>query len=205
MLTIDHVIFTVGDLNEAAERIYRDHGLASVAGGRHPGHGTGNRIIPLGPNYVELMTAVDPEEAATSALGRWVLERSAEGDRLSALCLRTDDMNAVCSRLDVAPLAMSRRRPDGELLEWHLAGLDQMLKEALPFFIQWHADPEDLPGRMQAQHAVEVKGIQWVEIGGDRRSIDNWLGKHRPGVRTAGGAAGIRRLSIATGGGEIVL
>lgn len=45
---IDHLIVCVGDLDEAA-RSFKDRlGLNSVEGGRHPGHGTANRIIPLG-------------------------------------------------------------------------------------------------------------------------------------------------------------
>jgi hypothetical protein len=39
------------------------YGLASIEGGRHPGWGTANRIIPLGDAYIELVTVVDDEEA----------------------------------------------------------------------------------------------------------------------------------------------
>jgi hypothetical protein len=37
MLRIDHVVYAVRDLDDAAERFRRDHGLDSTPGGRHPG------------------------------------------------------------------------------------------------------------------------------------------------------------------------
>src|SRR5262245_6695165 len=78
VLALDHVIVVVADLDSAAGRLYREHGLASVAGGRHAGHGTGNRIVPLGSTYIELMAVVDPDEAASSPVGSWVGQRVIE-------------------------------------------------------------------------------------------------------------------------------
>lgn len=89
MIEIDHVIVAVNDLAAAAARFERDYGLSSVEGGRHRGLGTGNRIVPLGRSYVELMAVVD--ETEQSALASWVRATCAAGDRLAALCLRTDD------------------------------------------------------------------------------------------------------------------
>lgn len=45
---IDHVIYAVGDLEADAARFRDELGLESVVGGRHPGWGTANRIVPLG-------------------------------------------------------------------------------------------------------------------------------------------------------------
>jgi hypothetical protein len=59
----------VHDLETAAGRFVDGHGLESVAGGRHLGHGTGNRIVPLGRDYIELMAIVDRGEARSSAAG----------------------------------------------------------------------------------------------------------------------------------------
>ena len=99
MLALDHVIVVVADLDSAARRLYREHGLASVAGGRHAGHGTGNRIMPLGSSYIELMAVVDRDEAASSPVGSWVGQRLVEvGEAPVALCLRTDEIEATAQR-----------------------------------------------------------------------------------------------------------
>ena len=89
VLALDHVIVAVADLDEAARRYDEQHGLTALAGGRHAGHGTGNRIVPLGGSYIELMGVVDREEAAASPLGSWLGRRLEEiGEGPAALCLR---------------------------------------------------------------------------------------------------------------------
>jgi len=205
VLEVDHVIFTVRDFDVAADRIERELGLGSVQGGSHPGHGTGNRIIPLGSAYLELMAVVDEEEAVGSPLGRWVMEQARDGDQPAALCLRTDDIASLSRRLGLEPMAMSRLRPDGQELAWRLAGLTRMFDDGFPFFIEWRADGEGYPGLMPAAHTVEVEGISWVEIGGSAGEIDHWLGPHRLDLRVSDGSIGVVRVGIRTGAGELIL
>src|SRR3712207_4066457 len=159
MLEFDHVIVAVQDLASAAERFHAQYGLASLPGGRHTGLGTGNRIVPLGPAYVELMAVVDEAEAEQSPLAQWVKDLTRDGDRLAALCLRTNDIADVAERLDTEPLAMERARPDGGVLTWRLAGLAETLEDpSLPFFIQWDVPLNELPGNAEASHMVEPLG-----------------------------------------------
>lgn len=166
MMELDHVIIVADDLDVAATRLFADFGLGSLAGGRHAGHGTGNRIVPLGSTYVELMAVVDPAEAATSPMGRWAASHASASLRPSAVCLRTDDIQEVASLLGEVPLAMDREKPDGSRLSWQLAGLDGMLgTDNLPFFIQWHGDPTDHPGASPAPHRVTSRGIVEVTVG----------------------------------------
>lgn len=199
------MIVAVGDLAAAAERFERDYGLTSVEGGRHRGLGTGNRIVPLGRSYVELMAVVDEDEAQGSALAEWVHATCADGDRLGALCLRTDDVSTIAQRLGTPALAMGRVRPDGSELRWELAGLEQTLADpSLPFFIQWHAAPEELPGATRVEHRSGATGIAWVEMGGDEQTLSARVGERLPQLRATGGD-GVRRVGIATPSGELVL
>ena len=108
MLEFDHVIFAVRDFDDFAGRLRSDHGLGSAPGGAHPGHGTGNRIVPLGADYIELMSVVDAEEAAASPLGRWVTERVASGEGPAALCLRSDDITRQHAALALPGRCISR-------------------------------------------------------------------------------------------------
>lgn len=196
---------TVRDFDATARRLFDRYGLASVPGGRHHGHGTGNRIVPLGPNYLELMAVVDSVEAEDSPLGRWVAERVAKGDDLAALCLRTDDIDEVGRRIGQEPERMSRRRPDGVELGWWLTGLPTALNEGLPFFIQWDVPAGRRPGRTPAEHRVEPAGIAWVELGGDPGRLADYLGPHDLDLRLVSEHTGVRGLGITTSGGEIVL
>lgn len=206
MIELDHVIVAVNDLATAAARFERDYGLSSVEGGRHRGLGTGNRLIPLGRSYVELMAVVDEDEAEGRALAEWVRRTCADGDRLGALCLRTDDVAATAGRLGTPALPMGRVRPDGSELRWELAGLEQTLADPrLPFFIQWHADPADLPGAIPIDHRSGATGIAWVELACDETTLRERVGESLAGLRSVEGDGGVRRVGIATPDGELVL
>jgi len=166
MIEIDHVIVPVPDLDRGAAQLLGKFGLSSVPGGRHAGHGTGNRVIPLGADYLELMAVVDPTEAAASPLGRWVTAHTTTDLKPAALCLRTDDIASIAASLEEEPEAMSRQRPDGSTLSWHVAGLSGMLgPDNRPFFIEWHCRPQDHPGATPIDHRVEIAGIAGVKIG----------------------------------------
>jgi hypothetical protein len=205
VIAFDHAILAVRDFDLAAADLLSRRGLASIHGGHHPGHGTGNRIVPLGQEYLELMAVVDEKEALSSPLGRRVLEWTAERDRPAMLCLRTDDIDALGSRLGLDPLPMTRLRPDGIELAWRLLGLEHALRDGVPFFIQWDIVPEYHPAREYAAHVAEPIGIAWAEFGGDHSRLDEWLGDHELDIRKVAGEPGLQRVGLATLGGEIVL
>jgi hypothetical protein len=204
MIEIDHVIALVADLDEAAEDLYREHGLGSVPGGRHPGHGTGNRIVPLAATYLELMGVVDPVEAMGSPMGRWAAAHTRSGAiRPVALCLRTDDIDAVAAALDEEPMPMSRRTPDGTTLSWRLAGADGMFgPDRLPFFIQWDVEAGDHPAAAAADHAHDVGDFNRVVIGdpGPRAELITGV----DGIEIAEGV-GVVSVEIPTAAGSIRL
>ncbi|MDP9069659.1 MAG: VOC family protein [Actinomycetota bacterium] len=206
MLEFDHVLVAVRDLDAAAVRFRTEFGLASVEGGRHTGLGTGNRIIPLGPDYIELIAVVDESEAEGSPLAAWVSRLSSGGDRLAALCLRVDHIDDVCERLGLTALEMQRRRPDGQILKWKLAGLEDALADpCLPFYIEWLVPRDQLPGRAPADHEVEPRGIEWVDVAGDAAVIQRRLLGSDLDVRVAAQGEGLNAVSIATDTGSILL
>ncbi len=207
MLELDHVIVTVADPQAWARQLTASTGLKALPGGRHEGLGTGNWIVPLGPDYLELMTITDPIEAQGSSLGRWVRERTRTGDGLSAVCLRTDHIDAVAGQIGTVPAPMSRRTEDGTVLRWRLAGLDAaMSTERLPFFIQWDIDDNQHPGRSLADHQVEPRGIARVEFGGDPQRLAEWLGDgHGLPLQSVEGPPGPRRIAVSTSHGTVEL
>jgi hypothetical protein len=90
---IDHVIHGTADLDVAAARVKADLGLTAVAGGRHDGLGTHNRIVPLGDGSVlELLAIADPQEARGSELGAALLAGIARGDGLLGWAVAVDDL-----------------------------------------------------------------------------------------------------------------
>jgi hypothetical protein len=182
--SIDHVVLAVPDLDRAGERLHREHGLASVAGGAHPRWGTGNRIVPLGDSYVELIAVVDHEVGSATPLGRALLASSDGGrDRWFAVCLSDTELEVTARRLGLHVASGSRSRPDGVELRWRGAGIDDEARDAwLPFFIAWDVPAELHPGRTAIRHEVDVAGIASVEIAGDAVRLREWLGPEGDGL-----------------------
>jgi hypothetical protein len=152
------------------------------------------------------MAVVDEAEATSSPLGAWVQSGVGTGGGPAAICVRTDDLDAVAARLDLTPIGMSRTNADGAHLSWRLAGLEVALtRPPLPFFIQWDMAPELHPGMTRARHAITARGIAWVEVAGDREELARWLGNDAVDIRVVAGEPAIRAVGIATEDGELIL
>src|SRR6188472_1197857 len=108
-MRLDHVIYATADLDAAASRIESELGLATVGGGRHEGHGTHNRIVPLGGGYLELLAVADAQEAEGSPFGQGLLRRlHREGEGWLAWVVAVEDVEAVARRLGT-PVTTLRR------------------------------------------------------------------------------------------------
>jgi hypothetical protein len=168
-VAIDHVLLAVADLDAAASRLTLEQGLTVLPGGRHPGAGTANQIVPLGPDYLELIAVVDAAEAAANPLSRRVTAALERGAGIATWAVRAGDLDAVKSRLDAAGIAStgprpgSRLRPDGVLLEWRTLLLGGGLEPVIPFFIEWRLGPGRHPGEQPVRHpagAARLKGLR---------------------------------------------
>ena len=206
MLRLDHVVYAVPDLDDAAVRFREEFGLDSTEGGRHERWGTANRIVPLGDQYLELVTALDEPVAAETAFGRGVLERAAGGGGWFTISAAADDLDAVASRLGIEVDSGSRMRPDGETVRWRMAGLDDPRREPwMPFFLTWDVRQDLHPGRARAGHGVRATGIARVEVRGDAERLRTWLGGEQLPIRVVDAVPGIHRVAISTADGEVVI
>jgi hypothetical protein len=171
--TVDHVLVCVPDLDDSVAVFEAEHGVASVPGGRHRGHGTANRLVPLGESYVELVAVVDAEEAGASSFGRWVAARSPHPGA-DGMAIRTNDLDAVCARLGIEPTGMSRPTSTGEELRWRIAGIERLVTSGLPFFIQWDVHPGLHPGRIPITHPRGSVTLSRVHLSGDLDQLETW-------------------------------
>ena len=169
---VDHVLLAVRDLDEGTSRLEREYGLLALDGGRHPGRGTANRLVPLGSQYLELIAVVDPEEAARTRLGQRVATAVSEGRTLVDWALRTEDMEALRARLlregwnPPAGWEGSRERPNGEVLRWQSQELEPTAgPTAIPFVIEWQVPEGQHPGEMEARHPGGARRLSKVVVG----------------------------------------
>jgi hypothetical protein len=188
-MQLDHVIWATADLDAAAARLERSHGLRAGGGGRHEGMGTHNRIVPLGRGYLELLAVADAEEAAGSALGRAVTERlTGVGEGLMGWAVSTDDVTAVAARLGTELVEIRRQGFVGRLT----GVAEAMAEPGLPFFVERGRDVA-APGA-----GGDAGGLRWVEVAGDAARLDAWLGGEPLPVRVRPGAPAL----LAAGIGE---
>jgi hypothetical protein len=203
-MKIDHVLIAARDLTRAARRIEERHGLSSIEGGRHPGWGTANRIVPLGETYLELIAVVDEAEAAQSTFGSWVAGVEA-APRPLAWAVRTSELDDVADRLGLTITTGSRNTRDDRVLRWRLAGVEQAAAEpSLPFFIEWDA-ATPFPGDTPVTHRAGRVRIAGLQLAGDTGRIAAWLGAHELPVTVRPGAPAVAAVLLTGDSGEIVL
>jgi hypothetical protein len=189
VIRIDHVIYATRDLEAAAARIEGELGLPVVAGGRHKGLGTHNRIVPLGGGYLELLAVADPDEAAASGFGQALMARlEAVGEGLLGWAVAVGAVEPVAKRLGLEITTIERQG-----LSAHLAGLaESMADPSLPFFICRD------PGVADPAAGGSAGGITWLEVAGDRERLNRWLGGSALPVRVVSGAGAVRAVGIGT-------
>jgi Glyoxalase-like domain len=191
---VDHLLVATTDLDAAAAAAGR-LGLEVMAGGRHPGWGTGNRIVPLGDAYLELIAVVEPCETGSSPFGSWV---AASPPGPMGWAVRVEDIEATAARLGLNIVPGSRSTPDGRTLRWRTAGVERVATEpALPFFIAWEPGGP-FPGEGGVGLCVER-----IELRGDAARLAAWLGDAHPPVAVRPGPSAVERFVLRGPGGTI--
>jgi hypothetical protein len=140
---IDHVIVGVGDLQMGMDRFEELTGVRPVFGGEHPGRGTRNALVSLGPRvYLELLA---PQEGVDSVQDAPGLSDLAELNGWG-WAAGTNDLESALTRIRAGgfsvsdPAPGSRATPDGGILEWRTGGPDELMLLGAPFLIEWAAD-----------------------------------------------------------------
>ncbi|MFJ4620295.1 VOC family protein [Streptomyces sp. NPDC088812] len=153
---LDHLVLATPDLAATVAEFTRRTGVAPAPGGAHVGLGTRNHLVGLGGRaYLEII-GPDPRQPdppgprpfGVDGLGTprtvtWAIAVPDLDGTVEAARARGYDPGDV--------RAMSRRRPDGTLLEWRLTeGGDPHPSGLVPFLIDWgstvHPTASGLPG-----------------------------------------------------------
>jgi hypothetical protein len=186
-MRIDHVIYAAADVDAATARIEEQFGVAAAGGGRHDGHGTFNRIVPLGGGYLEVLGVADPQEAAGSPFGRGLVERlQSAGDGWMAWVVAVEDIEPVVRRLGTTITTLRR-----EGLSARLTGVEEAMREPfLPFFIQRD------PGVADPGSGGDGGGITWIEVAGDAFRLERWLDSASLPIRVVDGPPAVRAVGI---------
>jgi len=147
LMRLDHLVYATPDLNLGIETIDKLLGVRATAGGQHPGLGTRNALVALGPSsYLEII-GPDPEQPKPAGRRRFGIDEL-KGPRIVGWVAKgteLDTLAAVAADKGVklgAVIPGSRRRPDGVVLAWRYTDPAAVLADGLvPYFIDWGTSP----------------------------------------------------------------
>ena len=156
---LDHILLGCNDLQRGIDFVEQRTGVRAAFGGVHPGRGTQNALLSLGPStanqkgrYLEII-APDPQQNAADE--HYSKLKTFKEPRLLGWAAHPGDLQVLAGDLAKAgvitqgPTPGSRKRPDGRVLQWKTLALKDDADGLLPFFIEWGADTvhpsEDAP------------------------------------------------------------
>ena len=156
MLVLDHIAVAATSLPEGVAATEAALCVELQAGGQHPDFGTYNRLLGLGPEYLEVI-AIDPS-APPIGRPRWFhLDAFAGPPRLTNWIVRVASMEAALQALGPeygAPVSL--RRGD---LRWRMAVPASGLlpfDNCAPAVIEWETEP---PLAALTDHGYRLEGL----------------------------------------------
>jgi len=157
---VDHLVYATRDLQAGIDKIEQLLGVRAVAGGPHPGGGTRNALLALGPTtYLEIVGR-DPEQPEPKQPRPFGIDQLTEPKLVAWVANGTalEQLVTQAARGGVRlgeVIPGSRQRPDGVLLAWRYTNPETVEADRLvPYFIDWGTSPH--PARTAARGASLV-------------------------------------------------
>ena len=169
---VDHLVYATTDLERTSDEIEQRFGVRASPGGQHPGRGTRNVLIALGPMcYMEI---VGPGPAQPRpATPRWFGTDTLTKPRLVAWAAHGTNLSHVVSEASRRGVRLGdvgvgrRKRLDGLELVWQYTNPTTVVGDGLiPFFIDWGASEHPSATAAVGPSLVDLHGEhpdpQWV-------------------------------------------
>jgi hypothetical protein len=126
---LDHLVYATPDLEATCRDLESRLGVRASAGGQHPGRGTHNALISIGPHaYLEV---IGPDPLQPEIKPVWFSIDQLTAPKLVTWAVRVDKLEGVAR-------SGSRQTPEGTTLSWRLT--EPQLVEGvglIPFLIEW--------------------------------------------------------------------
>jgi Glyoxalase-like domain len=157
---VDHLVYATPDLDASVNDLEKRLGVRATTGGQHPGRGTRNALIALGPAaYLEII-GPDPAQPDPDTPRNFGID-TLKAPRLVAWAAKGTDLPRIAKDAAAEGITLgavspgSRRRPDGVLLTWTFTSPLTVIADGIvPFFIDWGATPH--PAQSAAKGATLV-------------------------------------------------
>lgn len=160
---LDHLVYATKDLAATLDALAVQLGVRPAPGGQHPGLGTRNAILALGPaSYLEVI-GPDPTQAPPPTR-RWFEVDALSAPRLVAWAVKDGALEARAAEASAAGFPLgpvesgSRLRPDGQLLTWRFTHPRVLAAEGVvPFFIDWGEGAHPAQGAPTGVQVVSLR------------------------------------------------
>ena len=204
---IDHLVYACPNLERAIDDIAARTGVRAASGGQHPGLGTRNALLSLGPRcYLELLGPdhAQPPPAQPRPFG---LDKLC-GPALRGWAVAPANLDAAIQAARTAgtdpgqPIAGLRHGPDGTPLSWRMTPPSELNGLAIaPFLIDWDNGPHPAaqapPGLFLADFVIRMPDPDHIIALLDSLGLTIHL-QHAP-------APGFRAVINSPAGQELVL
>lgn len=145
--TVDHLVYATPDLQLGIQTIEKLFGVRTTPGGQHPGRGTRNALVSLGPGvYLEII-GPDPAQPAPAQPRPFGVDELTE-PRLVTWVAKGENLESFAKEAAHAGVKLgdvidgSRQRTDGVVLSWRYTDPRTVAFDGLvPFFIDWGKTP----------------------------------------------------------------
>lgn len=209
---VDHVIIGARRIEPIRDLLRDEHGFGVIQGSAHP-DGTQGWLVPFDTpavQYLEILTAADPDLLAGNDFGRWFLDRTATGPAFLNWAVLSPDIDADAARVqeltgaDPGLLRGESVRADGRRFPWAEAGFEASWRRPCrPFFLQygnWSARSARIPGDLaRAGHRVTPRAFTAVTVRAEQPDLPTWWQPYRlPVTVRAGRPEGVGAVRVAT-------
>ena len=210
-IALDHLVVATPSLGAGTEWLEERLGVSLQVGGQHPGWGTHNRLLQLGPDtYLELIapdpTQPPPAQPRPFGLDRpEVRARISQQPRLIHFVMRTEHLEAARAVLgyDPGPVTPMTRGA----LRWRItvpASGQPAGEGLLPTLIQWDVDlATGHPAKTLEDRGVRLARLS-VTAPAELRPLLAGIDRD-PRVRLTEGAAGTLAAAFATPRGMVTI
>lgn len=171
---VDHLVYATPDVERTCADLERRFGVRPSPGGQHPGRGTRNILIGIGPMCYMEIVGPDPAQE-TPVTPRWFGIDTLTEPRLVAWAASVTNLRHVvhdAARRGVllGEVGVGRRkRLDGVELTWQFTDPTVVLGDGLvPFLIDWAESPHP--------SATAVAGPQLVDLHGEHPNPERVMG-----------------------------
>jgi Glyoxalase-like domain len=158
---LDHLVYATPDLEATCRDLEIRLGVRASAGGQHPGRGTHNALIAIGPTaYLEII-GPDPLQRETRPV--WFGIDQLTAPKLITWAVRVDDLEAFVK--EISPNAKvgivrsgCRKTLQGTTLSWQLTE-PQLLQGVglVPFLIEWNSHQHPAQSAITGPRLVQLR------------------------------------------------